>query len=329
MTFQTLPQIPTLGLGCWAIGGPFTADGQPVGWGEVDDAVSTRAVHAALDHGIRLFDTAQAYGTGHSESVLGAALKGRDDVAVVTKIGIDIDAATRTITPGQTDTTLIRDSIRASAQRLQRDHIDLILLHLNDLPIDTATPIFDMLAGLHRDGTIGAYGWSTDFPDRATAFRDHPGFTTVEMAMNVFFAAEHMVPAVEEAGLIALIRSPLAMGILGGRYDAKSTFAGNDVRSQNQQWHGHFNDGRVSPLRLEQLDAIRDILTSGGRSLAQGALAWLWARSPNAIPIPGFRTPEQVNDLAGALEAGPLTPDQMAEIEALIDRAPEGPPQPR
>ncbi len=329
MPTLTLPTKPTLGLGCWAIGGPFNAGDTPVGWGEVDDDTSTAAIHAGIDHGIRLFDTAQAYGTGHSETVLGAALKNHPDVAVVTKIGIDIDPATRQITPDQTDPQVIRDSITASCKRLQRDHIDLILLHLNDLAIDKATPIFEMLSDLHQAGTIGSYGWSTDYPDRATAFPDHAGFTTVEMAMNVFFAAENMVPAVEQAGLVALIRSPLAMGILGGRYDASSTFAGNDVRSQNQQWHGHFNDGRVSPERLTQLDAIRDILTTNGRSLAQGAIAWLWARSPNAIPIPGFRTPEQVTDLAGALAHGSLSPAQMAEIETLINRGEEGPPQPR
>lgn len=329
MTFQSHPHTPTLGLGCWAIGGPFREGDTPVGWGEVDDAVSTRAIHAALDHGIRLFDTAQAYGTGHSETVLGAALKGRSDVAVVTKIGIDIDPARRQIKPGQTDPNIIRQGLEASARRLQRDRIDLVLLHLNALPIAEAAPIFDMLADLHSAGTIGAYGWSTDYPDRATAFPNHPGFTTVEMAMNVFFAAENMVPAVEKAGLIALIRSPLAMGILGGRYDASSTFATNDVRSQNQQWHGHFNDGKVSPTRLSQLAAIRDILTSQGRTPAQGALAWLWARTPHAIPIPGFRTPGQVHDLAGALDKGPLSAAQMAEIETCVARTPEGPPQPR
>ncbi len=329
MPTLTLPTKPTLGLGCWAIGGPFNAGDTPVGWGEVDDATSIAAIHAGLDHGIRLFDTAQAYGTGHSESVLGTALKHHPDVTIVTKIGIDIDPVTRQITPNQTDPQIIRDSITASCKRLQRDHIDLILLHLNDLAIPTATPIFEMLANLCQAGTIGSYGWSTDYPDRATAFPDHPGFTTVEMAMNVFFAAAHMVPAVEKAGLVALIRSPLAMGILGGRYDASSTFAGNDVRSQNQQWHGHFQDGRVSPKRLAQLDAIRDILTTDGRTLAQGALAWIWARSANAIPIPGFRTPAQVADLAGALEKGPLTHTQMVALEALIDRDEEGPPQPR
>lgn len=325
----SLNDTPTLGLGCWAIGGPFSADGQPVGWGEVDDAVSTRAIHTAVDHGVRLFDTAQAYGTGHSETVLGAALHKRPEVQIVTKIGIGINPETRQLTGPVTDPGAIRDSIDASRKRLKRDHIDLILLHLNELPVDQAAPIFDMLSGLYDAGTIGGYGWSTDFPDRATAFPDHTGFNAIEMAMNVFFAAQHMVPAVEKAGLVALIRSPLAMGILGGRYDAASTFASNDVRSQNQQWHGHFDNGRVSDIRLQQLDAVRDILTSGGRSLAQGAIGWLWARSDRALPIPGFRTPQQVTDLCGALAHGPLTTAQMETVETILDRPDEGPPSPR
>ncbi len=325
----TLPTEPTLGLGCWAIGGPFSANGNPVGWGEVDDKTSTAAIHAAVDHRIRLFDTAQAYGTGHSETVLGNALHDRPDVAIVTKIGIGIDPANRAITGEVTDPEAIRASLDASHKRLRRDHIDLVLLHLNELPIERAAPIFDLLDGLYSAGRIGSYGWSTDFPDRTRAFADRPGFTAVEHAMNVFFAAEHMVPATRAAGIAALIRSPLAMGILGGRYDASAEFSKNDVRSSNQSWNGHFADGRIAPDRLTALDAVRDILTSDNRSLAQGAIAWLWARSPNAIPIPGFRTPEQVTDLCGALDHGPLTQAQMSQIETLLNRPPEGPPQQR
>lgn len=324
-TFTT----PALGLGCWAIGGPFYSDGTPVGWGEVDDSVSTRAIHLAVERGIKLFDTAQAYGTGHSETVLGAALSSYRDVAIVTKFGLGIDPATKSLTGVITNPIAIADSITASCKRLKRDHIDLVLLHVNDMAIDTAAPIFDHLDTLCAMGQIGAYGWSTDFPDRTRAFADRPNFRAVEHAMNVFFAAEHMVPAVQDTGLIGLIRSPLAMGILGGKYDGTAQFAKNDVRSNDHDWMGYFKDGKIAPAFLERLSAIRDILTSADRTLAQGALAWLWARSDRALPIPGFRTPDQVADLCGALDHGPLTPAQMAEIEALMNRPEEGPPAPR
>ena len=204
-----------------------------------------------------------------------------------------------------------------------------MLLHLNDLPIDQARPVFDVLARLYAEGSIGSYGWSTDFPDRALAFADHPGFVAAEHAMNVFFRAEHMVPAVEQAGLVGLIRSPLAMGVLGGRYDATTQFAKSEVRGTDDGWKAYFKDGKITPHHLRQLDAVRDILTSGGRTLAQGALGWLWARSNRSVPIPGFRTPEQVADLCGALDHGPLTQAQMAEVETILERPEEGPPTSR
>ena len=320
---------PTLGLGCWAIGGPFFAGDRAVGWGEVDDATSTRAIHTAVEHGIRFFDTAQAYGTGHSESVLGAALKQHPDVAIATKVGIAIDPVTKQIDDSLTDPAVIADTIMESHKRLQRDHIDLVLLHPNEVPLEKAEPIFDLLERLCTSGRIGGYGWSTDFPERATAFAARPGFVAVEHAMNVFFRAEHMVPVVEETGVTGLIRSPLAMGILGGRYDAQSKFSKNEIRGGADDYNDYFRDGRINETYVSRLDAVREILTSDGRSLAQGAIAWLWGRSDHAVPIPGFRTPEQVEDLCGAVAHGSLTPDQMADIEAILDRSPEEPPRAR
>lgn len=317
---------PSLGLGCWAIGGPFYSDGTAVGWGEVDDATSTRAIHLAVERGIKLFDTAQAYGTGHSETVLGSALKSHPDVAIVTKFGLGIDPASKSLTGVLTDPKAVAQSLDASCHRLQRDHIDLVVLHANEMEIATAEPLFDMLAGLRDAGQIGSYGWSTDFPDRARAFADRDGFTAVEHAMNVFFAADYMVPTLKETNLVGLIRSPLAMGVLGGKYDGSAAFAKNDVRSNDHAGVGYFKNGQIDPAFLSKLNAIRDILTSENRSLAQGALAWLWARSDRAIPIPGFRTPDQVADLCGALEHGALSVAQMAEIETLMDRPKEGPP---
>jgi aryl-alcohol dehydrogenase-like predicted oxidoreductase len=94
-------EISAMSMGCWAIGGPFWADETPLGWGEVDDDESIRAIHTCLDLGVNLFDTASVYGAGHSECVLGKALKGRRDQAViVTKFGPVFDEATRQVTGG-------------------------------------------------------------------------------------------------------------------------------------------------------------------------------------------------------------------------------------
>lgn len=109
-------------------------------------------------------------------------------------------------------------------------------------------------------------------------------------------------------------RSPLARGALTGKYSKDTVFAQNDVR--NDAWsHETF----FVPT-MDQLDAIRDILTSEGRTLAQGALAWIWARSEQTIPIPGFRSVAQVQDNVGAMHLGPLTAAQMQEIETLVGR---------
>lgn len=320
---------PKIGLGCWAIGGPFTAGGRAVGWGVVDDAQSTRAIHAAVDMGVRLFDSAQAYGAGHSETVLGHALKNRPDVALVTKFGWTIDTQAKTLDDMITDPATIRATLDASRTRFQREHIDLVLMHPNDMDIALAAPIFDELDKMQAEGAIGGYGWSTDFPDRLNAFTDRPAFTATEHAMNVFFRAEHMVTAIEATQITGLVRSPLAMGILGGKYGAGAQFKSDDVRGTDEGWMAYFKDGKIKDKHLQQLDGVRDILSSNGRSLAQGALAWLWARSPNALPIPGFRTTAQVTDLCGAMDHGPLTQSQMADIEAILDRPPEGPPMAR
>ncbi|MEO1641655.1 MAG: aldo/keto reductase [Pseudomonadota bacterium] len=318
--FKHIPAKPTLGLGCWAIGGPFSMDGRAVGWGEIDDEVSERAIAAAVDHGVRHFDTAQAYGCGHSEVVLGKALRAQPEVAIATKIGLELDTENKILVGPVNDPAAIRQSIDASRKRLQRDQIDLVLHHNNELPVDDARPAFDLLETLVGEGVIAAYGWSTDIPGSMNAFASAPGFTAVEHAMNVFLHAPQMVPAVEAVGLLSLIRSPLAMGVLGGRYDSRTQFGRDEIRGSNPGWQDYFKDGRITDHYLAQLDAVREILQSDGRTLAQGALAWLWARSPNAMPIPGFRTPEQVIDLCGALDHGPLMPAQMAEIAALLQR---------
>ena len=170
-----------------------------MGWGDIDDAQSTQAIHAAVDLGGRLFDSAQAYGAGHSETLLGHALKNRPDVALITKFGWAIDTRAKTLGEMITDPATIRTSLDASRKRFQRDHIDLVLMHPNDMDIALAAPNFDALDKMQAEGAIGGYGWSTDFPDRLNAFADRTAFTATEHAMNVFFRAEHMVSAIQAA----------------------------------------------------------------------------------------------------------------------------------
>ncbi len=111
------------------------------------------------------------------------------------------------------------------------------------------------------------------------------------------------------------------MGLLTGKYTAETKPSADDVRGEKSpEWMKYFVDGRPSPEWLARRDAIRGILGSGGRTVAQGALAWLWARSPQTIPIPGFRTVKQVEENAAAMRFGPLAPEQMRQIAELLER---------
>jgi aryl-alcohol dehydrogenase-like predicted oxidoreductase len=144
----------------------------------------------------------------------------------------------------------------------------------------------------------------------------------VQHELSVFKDAPELLRFCQRRGLASINLSPLAMGLLGGRFDAGSRLAADDVRGKEPAWMRYFRDGRPAPEWLARVDAVREVLTSGGRTLAQGALAWNWARGPHTIPIPGFRTAAQVEGNAAALRLGPLSPDQMGEIARLLDDRP-------
>lgn len=328
----TLPDggiIPRLGLGTWAIGGRWSAGGEPAGWGETDDNISRAAIRAGVEAGVRFFDTAQAYGAGHSEQLLGDVLSAHPEVRIATKVGLVINEEARTVERATIDPDEIEASVDASRRRLRRDRIDIVLLHLNSLAVADASPIFDRLERLRADGRIGHFGWSTDFPANVAAMAGRPGFAAIEHAMNVFFAADGIGTEIAKHELLPLIRSPLAMGLLGGRYTTGHCFGPDDVRSRTTDWMDYFKDGTVTADHATKLDHFRDLLSVGGRSMVQGALAWILARNPRAVPLPGFRTAEQVEDLCGALSKGPLEPKGLATFESIIQRAPEGPPRER
>ncbi len=321
--------ISPLGMGCWAIGGDMYIGDVMHGYANANDDDSIKTIHTALDAGITLFDTAIAYGAGHSERLLGEALKGRPDVLIVSKLGHSIDEKTRRLTGEYADAECVTAAIEGSLGRLQRDHVDIMLLHLNALPVSDARPVFDAMEKARQAGKIRAFGWSTDFTASIDAMAPMEGFVAVEHAMNVLLDSPSVQKSVEENVLAALIRSPLAMGALTGKFTANTTVASNDVRALNQSWRDYFHDGKVPSRYLKKLEAIRDLLQTGGRTLSQGALCWLLAKSNHNIPIPGARNPDQMLDNAGALDHGPLPQDVMVEIETLIDREPEGEPRAR
>jgi aryl-alcohol dehydrogenase-like predicted oxidoreductase len=169
---------------------------------------------------------------------------------------------------------------------------------------------------------IRTYGWSTDRSDAVRAFSSLPGCSVVQQGLSVLDDANpELLALCEEFDLASINRGPLGMGLLTGKFTPASTFAADDQRHV-AEWHPGFRDGRPTADWLDKLAAIRGVLTSEGRTLAQGALAWIWARSPRTVPIPGFKTVAQVEENCGALAAGPLTADQMAEIDRILEREP-------
>ena len=302
------------------------AGGKPVGYSTANDAEALRTIQAALDCGIRVFDTAAGYGAGHSERLLGKGLKGQPDAMVVTKIGVPIDEEKREFTGAAFGPADVLPAIDACRRRLDRDRIDVMLLHLNELPVAEARPVFEEMEKAVQAGRIKAYGWSTDFSDSVDAMADRANFRVVEHSMNLFVDVPRIQETVHKHDLTALIRSPLAMGLLTGKYDATTRMPGNDIRSRQMGWMAYFKDGRVDPACMATLDAVRELLTTDGRSLVQGALGWIWGRNPRNVPVPGARTVEQIEGIAGALDRGPLPPDVMARIEDLIEREPEDTP---
>ncbi|MBE7157483.1 MAG: aldo/keto reductase [Rhodospirillales bacterium] len=310
-----------LGLGCWAIGGPFWAGEQPLGWGEMDDAESRHALRVGFDAGARFFDTADVYGCGRSERVLGEALADvREQIVIATKFGNTFDADTLQLTGQDTSPEYIRQACEASLRRLRTDRIDLYQLHLSGLDLGQAAgEVRDTLEGLVAAGKVRAYGWSTDDPERAAVFADGAKHNAaVQHELSLFADAPEMLTHCTQRRLASINRSPLAMGLLTGKFHAGSRLGNDDVRGKQPEWLRFFDAGQPKAEWLRRLEAVREVLQSGGRTLAQGALAWIWGRSGVTVPIPGFRTVAQASENAEALTFGPLTEAQVNEVRALL-----------
>ncbi|MEU7974334.1 aldo/keto reductase [Micromonospora sp. NPDC049089] len=311
-------EVSAIGMGCWAIGGPLWGDGgQPFGWGEVDDDESIRTIHRALDLGVTLFDTASNYGAGHSERVLGRALSGRrDDVVIATKFGNVSEERTRRALGTDASPAFAVRSLEDSLRRLGTDHVDLYQLHLNDLPVPAALDLVDTLEALVDQGKIRAYGWSTDDAASAEAFAAAgPHCAAIQHDESVLRDNAAVLAVCDKHDLASLNRGPLAMGLLTGSTRAVGA---DDVRGRAPEWLEWFTDGRPTPRWAARVDQVRAALTADGRTLAQGALGWLLARSPRTVPIPGLRTVAQADENLSTLELGPLSPESYAEVERLL-----------
>jgi aryl-alcohol dehydrogenase-like predicted oxidoreductase len=308
--------VSALGLGTMGIGGLFwdrsLREDQPVGYGRVDDAASIRAIHRALDLGITYFDTADVYGCGHSERVLGRALAGLgNEVVVSTKFGHTFNEATQEALGDDASPAYIREACEASLRRLGVEVIDLYFFHLKQYPMDRASEVRETLEDLVREGKVRYYGWSTDDVDRARLFAEGKHCTAVMHRLNYIVDAPEMLAFCESENLASINRIPFLMGILTGKYRDGIDLPDEDMRSM-------FFRNSPAARDAARVEALRPTLTADGRSLPQAALGWIWARSPVTIPIPGFKSVAHVEDNAGAMAYGPLSNAQMTAVEEAL-----------
>jgi len=271
------------------------------------DAV--RQIQAAVDLGVTFFDTADNYGQGLSERILGEALQGRrDGIVIVTKFGEDPipDQAD----PWALDAAIVKRKCESSLRRLGDECIDLYLLHRRDYPLEQAPEIMEALEYLVQEGKIRYYGWSTDDVARARLFARGEHCIAIEHRLNVFNDNAAMLDLCLEQDLASLNRVPLLMGVLTGRWSREMKLEEGDPRAD---WFE--DEGFLKVLACMQ--QIEPYLTSDGRSNVQGALGWIWARSPLTIPLPGFRNMEQIQGLVQGQQFGPLS---LKVMQAIAER---------
>jgi aryl-alcohol dehydrogenase-like predicted oxidoreductase len=274
-----------------------------------------------VELGVNFFDTADAYGTGHSEEVLGEALKGmRDKVVIATKGGFVHDRAARALIGEDTTPAYIRKALAASLTRLGTDYVDLYQIHNGAMPPEHFEPLFHELDKFVAEGKVRAYGWSTWSAENVDKFAAKTRGAVIQTKQNMLSYDGALSDACVKHGLGCIANGPLGMGLLSGKFSAQTRFSPDDVRSAAHDWTEYFENGVVKQGFLDKLESVREILKSGGRTVAQGALAWLWARSACNIPIPGFKNVRQAEENAAAMEFGPLTKSQMDEIETLLGR---------
>ncbi len=302
-----------MGLGCWQLG----AD-----WGEVaeDDALAVLA--AAADAGVTFFDTADVYGDGRSETLIGRFLRERPadaaPITVATKMGRRAD-------PHAAEAYTL-DAFRAWTDRsrtnLGVDTLDLVQLHCPPSVVLDRDTTYDALDTLVDEGRVAAYGVSVETVDEALAAIARPHVATIQIILNAFRRKplERVLPAAAKAGVGIIARVPLASGLLSGKYDEHTEFAATDHRSFNR--HGEaFDVGETfSGVPFEVgVAAAREVaaLTPAGATTAQLALRWIVDQPGVSTVIPGARNAEQARGNADAARIPSLddwTLDRFREI---------------
>jgi aryl-alcohol dehydrogenase-like predicted oxidoreductase len=314
---KTGHDVSEIGFGAWGIG----AD-----WGAVDDRESLAAMHAAVDAGVTFFDTADVYGDGRSERLVGQLLRERPErLVVATKFGRRAPLDVKNYTYES-----LRSWLERSRENLGLDAVDLVQLH--SLPWETYyTPsVFDACDRLVGEGLVRAYGVSVEKVEEALKAIEYPGVATVQIIFNAFrqrpselFFREAVA---RDVGVIA--RVPLASGLLTGKFDRSTHFASDDHRAYNR--HGESFDvgetfsGVDFETGLEAVEELRPLVPAGA-TLAQFALRWILDFEAVSTVIPGAKTPEQAVANAEASGLPPLSSETRGAVEEVYRRriAPE------
>ncbi|MFC3454440.1 aldo/keto reductase [Amycolatopsis speibonae] len=313
MTGSTLParRLGTLEVGAQGLG----CMGMSEFYGQGDDTESIATIHRALDLGVTLIDTADMYGFGRNEELVGRALSGkRDKVVLATKFGIVRDEADPSTRGIRGDEFYVRQQVEASLRRLNVDHIDLYYQHRVDpnVPIEETA---GALSSLVEQGKIRHIGLSEAGPETIRrAHAVHP-VTAVQTEWSLWSRdiENEVVPTCRELGIGLVPYSPLGRGFLTGRFKSKEDFADGDFRQTLQP---RFADGNLE-RNLEIVEALRALAEQKGVTAGQLALAWVQAQGDDVVPIPGTKRRKYLEENVASVGLK-LAAEDVAAIEAAV-----------
>ncbi len=304
--------VSVIGFGAWAIGGD---------WGRRDDATALSALHAAADAGVDLIDTADVYGDGHSERLIGRFLRERpgETFFVATKMGRRVPQLPENYRP-----EAFREWNDRSRENLGVDTLDLVQLHCPPTQVYYSPEVFAALDEMVSEGRIRAYGVSVEKVEEALKAIEFPGVASVQIIFNMLRQrpAERFLAEAARRDVGVLARVPLASGLLTGRLRRDTAFDPSDHRSYNR--HGESFDvgetfsGVDYETGLEVVEALRGLVPQGA-TLAQAALRWILMHDGVTATIPGAKSPEQAAANAAAADLAPLPPATMERVRELYD----------
>ena len=298
-------EVTKIGVGLWAIGGDE--------WGEVEDRESLDMISAALDMGINFFDTADVYGGGHSEELLGKAMKGRrDQFVVATKIGWKGFDGEKVVSFYDTVDKLVA-GVEENLERLQTDYVDVIQSHI-DFREPNLEVFIEGFQKLQAQGKVRAYGVSTSDYEYLQAFNAENMASTLQIDYSILNRTpeKEIFPYTLENDLGVLVRGPLAMGILTGKFTEDTAFEEGDFR---QRWIDNEDEYQVFLNDLEKVEKLNSL--TNGRSLAQVAIQFVMQHPAVTVAIPGAKRISQLKENVRTALMPALTPQELAFIDEV------------